>query len=86
MKHTKLFQVLAILVVLALLVSACGGAAPAEQPQEEAPAAEEAAPAAEGEMDFWAQAAEPYAGATIHGISESTPPSRIMRRRASISM
>lgn len=51
MKHTKLFQVLAILVVLALLVSACGGASqPAEQPKEETPAVEEAAPAeAEGE-------------------------------------
>jgi multiple sugar transport system substrate-binding protein len=30
-------------------------------------------------MDFWAKAAEPYAGSTIRGISESTPPSRYVQ-------
>jgi len=59
MKHTKLFQILAILVVLAMLVSACGGASqPAEQPQEEAPAAEEAAPAEAAPVEEEAAPAE----------------------------
>jgi multiple sugar transport system substrate-binding protein len=42
------------------------------------PSGAEAAAALEVESgsEFWAQAAQPYAGVTIRGISESTPPSR----------
>ncbi|MCA9881496.1 MAG: extracellular solute-binding protein [Anaerolineae bacterium] len=29
--------------------------------------------------DFWAEAAAPYAGVTIHGVSESTPPSNYVK-------
>ena len=81
----RMFSVLSVLVVLAMLFSAC--AAPVAAPA--APAAEETAAAAEetaagGEAaapaasDWWRTAAE-AAGcvdATIHGNSESTPPSR----------
>jgi branched-chain amino acid transport system substrate-binding protein len=59
MKNMKLLNILAVLLVFALLVTACGGAAtPApEQPQEEAPA-EEAAPAEEEAPAD--EAGEPY--------------------------
>ncbi|MCB0226741.1 MAG: extracellular solute-binding protein, partial [Anaerolineae bacterium] len=62
--------------------------AAAEPAEAEEPAAEEAAaeePAAEEAMtdeeamagdDWWAEAAAPYQGVTIRGISESTPPSK----------
>jgi len=70
----------AILVLLTSFAVACAPAAPVEAPPAEAPAAEEAeapaeeaAPAGEG---WWAEAAAPYAGTVIRGISESTPPSR----------
>lgn len=66
-KH-RLFGFLSILTVLALSLGAC-----VEQPA--------AAPASSmdsgdsGEMSFWAEAAKPYAGVAIRGVSESTPPS-----------
>jgi multiple sugar transport system substrate-binding protein len=35
----------------------------------------------EGPQSWWAQAAEPYQGVTIRGISESTPPSQYMQEQ-----
>jgi branched-chain amino acid transport system substrate-binding protein len=61
MRSYKSLKVLALLVVLSLLVTACaGGATPApEQPKEEAPAAGEQAPATE-EAPAAAEEGEPY--------------------------
>ena len=72
----RMFAVLAALVVLTMVLSACTAAVPA------APAAE--APAAGGEAaagSWWATAAEAAGckGVTIRGISESTPPSNFAR-------
>ncbi len=75
MFRKRMFGLTVLLMLIAMILVACPAAAPA--PVE--PAAEEGAAAADGEMDFWAKAAEPYAGATIHGISESTPPSRYVQ-------
>ena len=78
----RTFSVLSALVIMAMLFSACAApvaapAAPAaEAPAAEAPATgEAAAPAA---SDWWRTAAEAAGcvGQTIHGISESTPPSK----------
>lgn len=52
------------LVALSLILAACPAAAPAPAPE------------AEGEMSWWAEAAKPYEGVTIRGVSESTPPSK----------
>ncbi|RIK52964.1 MAG: sugar ABC transporter substrate-binding protein [Chloroflexi bacterium] len=76
--HRRLFSFLAVLTILSMFLTACPApatpsAAPAEEAAGEEAAAEEAAPA---EASWWTTAAEPYKGATIHGISESTPPSR----------
>jgi multiple sugar transport system substrate-binding protein len=69
--RSRLFQTIAFLVVLSMLLAACPApAAPGAQPAAEAPAAEG------GEASWWATAAEPYQGVTIRGVSESTPPSR----------
>lgn len=69
----RMFSVLSMLVIMAMLFTAC--AAPVAAPAAEAPAADEAAaPAAD---NFWRTAAE-AAGCTdvtISGISESTPAS-----------
>ena len=70
----KLFKVLSILVVAAMVLTGCTAVAPAAQAP--APAAgEAAAPAAD---NWWATAAEAAGckGVTIRGISESTPPSK----------
>ena len=52
--------------------------AEAEEPAAEEPAAEEAMADEEAMAgdDWWAEAAAPYQGVTIRGISESTPPSK----------
>jgi multiple sugar transport system substrate-binding protein len=75
----RMIAVCGILVVLSMLLAACP--APAAAPA--APAAATAAPAQEGAApaagDWWATAAEPYKGVTIHGVSESTPPSRYVQ-------
>ncbi len=71
----KLFQLLSILVVAAMVLTGCTAVAPAA-PAAEAPAAgEAAAPAAD---NWWGTAAEAAGckGVTIRGISESTPPSK----------
>ncbi len=71
----KLFKLLSILVVAAMVLTGCTAVAPAAQAP--APAAGEAA-AAPAADNWWATAAE-AAGCkdvTIRGISESTPPTR----------
>lgn len=78
----RMMAVCGVLVVLSMLLAACP--APAAPPAAEAPAAEATAPAAEegaapAAGDWWATAAEPYKGVTIHGVSESTPPSRYVQ-------
>jgi multiple sugar transport system substrate-binding protein len=70
----RLCNAIGLLVMLSMLLGAC--AAPAVAPEAETGAGEEAATTAEGETSWWTQAAEPYSGATIRGVSESTPPSR----------
>jgi len=72
----RVVAILGILLVAGLLLSAC--AVPAA-PAGEAPAAAEGegeAAAAPEEASWWTEAAAPYAGVTIRGVSESTPPSR----------
>lgn len=83
---SKLWFIVVMLMAVGLLAACAVPAAPAAQPPAEAPAAEapaEEAPAAEApaaeEMSWWAKAAEPYAGVTIRGISESTPPSKYVQ-------
>ena len=73
MVRKRFYGIALLLMLVTLVLAACPAAAPAPTGEEAAPAAEE------GEMDFWAKAGEPYAGATIHGISESTPPSRYVQ-------
>lgn len=63
-------KVLRFAIVFSMLLTAC--AAPVAPVAPAAPG--EAAPV--GEASWWAEAAAPYAGVTIRGISESTPPSR----------
>ena len=53
--------------ILTLLLVAC---------QPPAVPAADTGEMAEGEMSFWAKAAQPYQGVTIRGVSESTPPSK----------
>lgn len=79
----KLFVVLSLLALTLLLAACVVQAPPAQQPaapaapaEQAAPAEEAAAPAAPEEADWFAQAAQPYQGVTIRGISESTPPSQ----------
>lgn len=57
----KVKYLLSIFVVLSMLLAACGGGAPAEQPAAEEPAAEEAAPAEAEEAAEEAAAEEPAA-------------------------
>ncbi len=73
---TSLRRIAGWLLVLSLLLAACP--APATPPAAPAaPAAQEGATAEAGAAtSWWAQAAEPYRGVTIRGVSESTPPSR----------
>lgn len=82
--HRRIVSLLAVLTILSMLLAACpapaapsaapaGEAAPAEEAAAEEASAAEAAPA---EASWWTTAAAPYAGVTIRGISESTPPSR----------
>jgi multiple sugar transport system substrate-binding protein len=71
--------ILSLLVLFALLVAACAPI-PVQPAQPQAPAVEEKAEeaavveAAVSES-WWVQAATPYAGTVIRGVSESTPPS-----------
>jgi len=58
-----------IVALLAMVLGACVA------PAEPAPAADDGAASDSGEMSFWAEAAKPYEGVTIRGVSESTPPS-----------
>jgi len=71
----KLFQLLSILVVAAMVLTGCTAVAPAAQAPAPAAGGEAAAPAAD---NWWATAAEAAGckGVTIRGISESTPPSK----------
>jgi multiple sugar transport system substrate-binding protein len=75
----KFLTVAALLVITSMLAAAC--VVPTQAPpQEAAPATE--APAAEAPAEnWWAQAAQEAGceGVTLHGISESTPPSRYAR-------
>lgn len=64
---SRLFGLFGILVVVAMVLAACPAPAPATSSDD--------AMADDGEMSFWAKAAEPYQGVTIRGVSESTPPS-----------
>lgn len=61
---SRILRVLGVVIVLSMVLSAC---APVMQAPATAPGAE---------ASWWAQAAAPYRGVTIRGISESTPPSR----------
>ena len=72
----KLFNVLSILVVAAMVLTGCTAVAPAAQAPAPAAGGEAAAPAAD---NWWATAAEAAGckGVTIRGISESTPPSKL---------
>ncbi len=63
---SKLWTILALLVVASMFIVQCA-------PVQPTPALP---PPAEEEVSWWAKAAEPYAGVTIRGISESTPPSK----------
>jgi multiple sugar transport system substrate-binding protein len=69
--YGRFVKIMGILIVLSMVLAACP--APAVPPAA-APAPEEAA-----EMSWWAEAAAPYAGVTISGVSESTPPSRYVQ-------
>ncbi|MFN8467376.1 MAG: sugar ABC transporter substrate-binding protein, partial [Caldilineaceae bacterium] len=71
----KLFQLLSIVVVAAMVLTGCTAVAPAAQAPAPAAGGEAAAPAAD---NWWATAAEAAGckGVTIRGISESTPPSK----------
>ena len=65
----------ALIWLVALVVSAC--AAPAAT---NAPALRQGAPEdAQTQADFWTQAARPYQGTILHGISEDSPPSLYIR-------
>jgi multiple sugar transport system substrate-binding protein len=70
-KH-KLTVMLGILVLFSMVLSGCSAAVPAAQP---------AAPAAEGEASWWKTASQSASceGVTIRGVSESTPPSNFAR-------
>ncbi|MCX6039569.1 MAG: sugar ABC transporter substrate-binding protein, partial [Caldilinea sp.] len=70
-KH-KLTVMLGILVLFSMVLSGCAAAVPAAQP---------AAPAAEGEASWWKTASQSASceGVTIRGVSESTPPSNFAR-------
>ena len=63
----RVITILGILIIVSMVLAACPAPAapPAAAPAEEA-----------GEMSWWAEAGAPYAGVTIRGISESTPPSK----------
>ena len=70
MLRHRVLHLLVPVLILSMLLAGCA-----------APAAVPAAPAGEGEamaeeMSWWAEAATPYAGVTIRGVSESTEPSR----------
>jgi multiple sugar transport system substrate-binding protein len=66
--NQRVARLLIPLLLLSMLLAACPApAAPAPAPAADTPA---------GEMSWWATAAAPYKGATIRGVSESTPPSR----------
>jgi len=74
----RVVAILGILLVAGLLLSACAVPAAPAAPAGEAPAAAEGegeASTAPAETNWWTEAAAPYAGVTIRGISESTPPS-----------
>jgi multiple sugar transport system substrate-binding protein len=78
----KFWTIIALLVVIATVASACVAPtvqAPAAAPATEAPAAATEAPAAA--ENWWATAAQEAGceGVTLHGISESTPPSNYAR-------
>ena len=88
--HSRLFRSLVLLALLSMVLAACpapAAPAPAQPAGEEAAEAEATEPAAEeggeeaaaGEESWWTTAAAPYAGTTIRGISESTPPSRYVQ-------
>ncbi len=74
----RVITILGLLLIVSMVFSAC--AAPVAAPTEPATPAESggeaAAPAAGG---FWQEAGAPYAGETIRGVSESTPPSRYVQ-------
>jgi multiple sugar transport system substrate-binding protein len=74
---TKFWTLIALLVVITTVASAC--VAPTVQAPAPAPAAATEAPAAA--ENWWATAAQEAGctGVTLHGISESTPPSRYAR-------
>ena len=65
--NRRYLGLLNVMAVLAMVLSACV-AAPAAAPAD-------GAMDDSGEMSFWAEAAKPYEGVTIRGVSESTPPS-----------
>ncbi len=57
-KKTRLWTLIALLLAMMLVFSACGGSAPSEEAAEEAPAQEEAAPAEEAPPEEEAAPAE----------------------------
>ncbi len=69
----RVLTIIGLLLISSLVLAACP--APAAPPAAEG--GEEAAAPAEG--GFWAEAGAPYAGDTIRGVSESTPPSRYVQ-------
>ena len=76
-RNQRLYSILGLLLILAMVMTACMPAAPAGDSgaadMGDDAAADDAGDA--GEMSWWAEAAQPYAGVTIRGVSESTPPS-----------
>lgn len=70
----QFMQFFSLLLVLSMVLSACAPVAPAQ-----APAAPAGGGAAAGGESWWAKAAAPYKGVTIHGVSESTPPSNYVK-------
>ena len=70
----QFMQFFSLLLVLSMVLSACAPVAPAQ-----APAAPAGGGAATGGESWWAKAAAPYKGVTIHGVSESTPPSNYVK-------
>jgi multiple sugar transport system substrate-binding protein len=70
--QTKRWLIVAMLMIVSMLFAQCVPA-PAPPPPE---VEEVVAPEVPEEVSWWAEAAAPFKGVTIRGISESTPPSK----------
>jgi multiple sugar transport system substrate-binding protein len=72
---SKSLRIATILAVLSLLISACVTTAPAPAGGDQPASSGDAAAGG----SWWAQAAAPYKGVTIRGVSENTPPSNFVK-------